>query len=474
MAVNRHSIERPVPSRSADPRWDTVALKRLGEIGLVLHGATGLDDVLRAVLVTATAGQGAGMNRAFLLLGDEKGRVLRGEIAVGPSNAEEANRIWSALRDSGPSLAEMIGAYRHSVAERDVRVNEIVRRLTVGMDETDDIAVQAYGRGTTLLVNSAVPLPPEAQRVAGVLGAREFVVVPVLARKRSLGVLIADNMITGRPLTRRGVDLLELLANQAGLAIENARLRTALAQKVDELGQAYEALSREQKKLVRAERLSAVGEMAARVAHEIRNPLVSIGGFTRRVLRDIPDGDERGEYLRIVRDEVERLEQVVGGVLDYVQPPSSRLALTDLNALVRSAVDLFAAQCEQASIVIVTRFCEDLAPVPADEGRLRQAVLNLCRNAIQSMPGGGRLTMVTRSDGDTAVILVEDNGPGIAADQLDKLFVPFYTTRSQGTGLGLAIASQVVEAHGGRIEVDSERGRGSRFTIRLPVTGGAP
>jgi signal transduction histidine kinase len=452
-----------------DERRESLALRRIAEIGLLLHGATRLDDVLRAVLVTATARQGAGMNRAYLLLGDEEGRILRGEMAVGPSNAEEANQIWNALHESGPSLTEMAEAYRNSVGRRDVRANELVRRLTVPLDDTADILVQVYRLGTTMVADASSPIPSEAQRVAAVLGVREFAVVPVLARKGSLGVLVADNLITRRAFSKRGVELLELLACQAGLAIENARLQETLAQKVDELGRAYEALREEQEKLVRAERLSAVGEMAVRVAHEVRNPLVSIGGFTRRLLVEMPEKDPRSEYLRIIRDEVARLEQIVGGVLDYVRPPVSAVGMTDINAVVRTSLDLLSTQCDQAEVK-VSLCCDETVPfIAADEARLRQAVLNLCRNAIQAMPDGGRLEVSTLPDRDWVLIRIEDTGVGIASDQIERIFAPFYTTRSQGTGLGLAITSQVVEAHGGRVEAESERGVGSRFTIRLPL-----
>jgi signal transduction histidine kinase len=467
------SLERP-PSgpRDIGTNRANLALKRLAEIGLLLHGPTRLEEVLRAVLVTATAGQGAGMNRAFLLLHEEGGEVLRGELAVGPSNAEEASRIWSALQVSGRSLAEMVGAYGESVTGRDVLVNDIVRRLTIPIDCEDDILVQVLDRGGTRLVGKQAPMPPEARRVADVLGAPQFVVAPVLGRKRSLGVLVADNLITERPLTRRSVELLELLAGQAGLAIENARLRDALARNADELGQAYEALRAEQEKLVRAERLSAVGEMAARVAHEIRNPLVSIGGYARRLLSRVPDGDSvKGEYLKVICDEVERLEEVVGGVLDYVRPPLARIGLVDVGALLRSCAELMISECDRAGIVVTIACAEGLPPLPADESRLRQALLNLSRNAIQAMPDGGRLELAASLEGGSIALRIRDSGEGMDPDQLEKIFVPFYTTKSHGTGLGLAIASQVVEALGGRIEVDSGRGRGSEFTIRLPFPG---
>jgi signal transduction histidine kinase len=451
-----------------DPGLDPPALRRLAEIGALLHGATDLARILRTVLVAATARQGAGMNRAFLLLPDESCSMLRGEMAVGPSDASEAHRVWSALKDSGATLTEMLSAYDESIEERDVRVNEIVGRLGVPLDREDDILTQAYRGGVTFVVGSPPPVLPTARRVAAILGAEAFAVVPVLARRGAVGLLVADNLITGRPISTRNVDLLELLACQAGLAIENARLAKALSEKVEELRVANEALKQEQEKVVRAERLSAVGEMAARVAHEIRNPLVSIGGFARRLLVDLPGEDARTEPLRIIRDEVARLERTVGDVLDFVRPAECVLRPTDVNEVVRRSSEIASAECEQAGVRVTVRCTPDLPLVAAEPSRLKQALLNLLRNAAQAMPRGGDVLIATAEENEWVVIHVSDTGEGIPEDKLREIFEPFYTTRSQGTGLGLPIVAQLIGRLGGRIEAESAPGQGARFTIRLP------
>jgi signal transduction histidine kinase len=256
--------------------------------------------------------------------------------------------------------------------------------------------------------------------------------------------------------------LLESLAVQIGVVIDN---------------------SRQYRRMQERDRLAALGQMAAGLAHEVKNPLGAIKGAAQ-LLSDPLDRTRLGsvelEFVGIILEEVERLDRVVGSVLDYARPSKGELGAVDLNAVVRRTVTLLATDraedCE-----IVTQLSGDLPPVRADAEQLRQVLINLVRNAVQAMGGQGTVQVSTAIHaeppaaissapaGEWAEVSVRDAGPGIAPQVLKNLFVPFFTTKDRGTGLGLAISQRMVEDMGGRIEVMSHLGDGATFTVLLPV-----
>ncbi len=223
-------------------------------------------------------------------------------------------------------------------------------------------------------------------------------------------------------------------------------------------------------------RLAALGTMAAGLAHEIRNPLAAIKGATQFL--QATDDPAEAEMKRVIVDEVDRLNVVVSQFLDYSRPLQLHTEPLDLNALVSQVAGLFRAQGLADGVTVVEELAAELPPLPADAAKLKQVLLNLGQNGLLAMEEGGVLTLRTRkgrlrdSRGTPAVlIVVEDRGCGVPPEDLDKLFVPFFTTRAAGTGLGLAISQRLIEAHGGQIDVSSTPGRGSTFTVRLPISG---
>jgi len=222
-------------------------------------------------------------------------------------------------------------------------------------------------------------------------------------------------------------------------------------------------------------RLAALGTMSAGLAHEIRNPLAGIKGAAQVLARGSFDPEER-ELLDVILAEVERLDVVVRQFLDYARPDEPGTERVDVRAVVAHVLALLRAQDLPPGLAIVEEIAPDLF-VPGSTARLGQVVLNLARNAMEAMPGGGTLAVRVRQGAPleragsrpTVEIEVEDTGPGIAPEDLDKVFVPFFTGRPDGVGLGLAICRRIVEAHGGFIDLASQPGRGTRFTVRLPA-----
>jgi two-component system, NtrC family, sensor histidine kinase HydH len=223
----------------------------------------------------------------------------------------------------------------------------------------------------------------------------------------------------------------------------------------------------------RAEKLAAVGGLAAGVAHEIRNPLSSIKGFARYLHKKMGADAKEREYTRVIIREVDRINAVVNDLLTLSRPMAARLACTDVAELLDHAVRLVQPDAKANAVVVHTCIDPDVKPICADANHLTQALLNLLLNAVHAVGREGVITVGAENEEQSqwCRIWVEDDGPGIEEDLRAKIFDPFFTTREAGTGLGLAMVHTIVENHGGRIEVASPRpdGRsGSRFTIRLP------
>jgi signal transduction histidine kinase len=250
-------------------------------------------------------------------------------------------------------------------------------------------------------------------------------------------------------------------------------LRTVLAhrQLASDLKRSYAELSRAQRTLVERERLAALGELAAVVAHEVRNPLAVIFNCVGQMERARATGEP---FLDMIRQEANRLNGLVSELLDFARPGQVTLQSESLEEIVAEAiVAVKAAQMESTSNVQVDLEVErPLAPLVVDFHLVRRAVVNLVCNATQAMPGGGRIVVRVLGEPSTeppgARIEVSDNGPGISSAALERIFEPFFTTKASGTGLGLAIVKRAVEAHGGDLVVRSEEGRGTTFVMRLP------
>jgi signal transduction histidine kinase len=308
---------------------------------------------------------------------------------------------------------------------------------------------------------------PVDVQCAELLGTTTFAVVPLYLADRDFGLLMADNAITGATIEPTGLRLLQIYAQQASAALQNNRLYREVMDRVEFCERVNQSLIESQAHLLRAERLSTIGKMAALLAHEIRTPLVSIGGFARRLVRSTGADDPRREELEIIVSEVTRLERLIDEVLGYSKLGSPECKPTDINKLVRSVMLTMQGEIEKNSVELVLLLDPTLAPADVDESQIYQALINLVSNSMDAMPAGGTLTVTTTGETDFYEIAVLDTGCGIDQEHWDKLFAPFFTTKVTGTGLGLAIVSQVVENHGGSLRFDSVPRKGTAFYIRL-------
>jgi len=219
----------------------------------------------------------------------------------------------------------------------------------------------------------------------------------------------------------------------------------------------------------RAEHLATLGELAAGLAHEIRNPLAGIAGVVEIIGRDLPEGSPGREVWTEIHGEIQRIQKTLNQLLNYSRPRAPEFAVAPLRVAAERAVRLVRQQATSRPIEIKLVNTSELAPCEHDAAQIEQMLVNLLFNAIQAIEGTGSVELRLEPRDGMAAITVSDTGRGIPPEQLDKIFRPFFTTKGQGTGLGLSLARRIVEAHGGQIEVSSVVQKGTRFTILLPL-----
>jgi signal transduction histidine kinase len=301
-----------------------------------------------------------------------------------------------------------------------------------------------------------------------------LVVIPLFAKDKALGAIAADFVEPNKNITKEALESVMVFAQQAGLAIHNAfmyqELKTFSQQMEEKIQKTTADLRKTEAQLIRSDKLAALGQLAAGIAHEIRNPLTSINILIHSMTEDLPSGDSHKEDLKVIEEEINRINEIVDQFLRFAKPARPLLEKADVLSVFEETLQLLRPQIEKQQIVIQKGF-QALPIIQMDREQMKQAILNLLLNAIQAMPGGGHLTLRSQNskDGQWIHILIKDSGVGIPDEDMNRLFDPFFSTKERGIGLGLSIAHRIIDQHHGKIEVESAPGKGTLFTVWLPI-----
>jgi C4-dicarboxylate-specific signal transduction histidine kinase len=346
------------------------------------------------------------------------------------------------------------------------RLREVNEALPMGQGLIGRVA--ASGRVRRVDEAGRAPdLLPAARAAVAADGIRGFLCVPIRARHRILGTLSLGRQTEER-FTNEEVALLESSADQIGLALDNARLYSETRLQLEELRRSHTDV-------VRAERLAAVGELAGGVAHEINNPLMIILGQVHLLLQS-QDHDTVLAGLKTIDGATKRAANIVRELMLFAERSPLRRGRCKVSDQIYKVLSLHQARLESAHITVQTDFAE-VPEIWADSNQLQEALYHLVQNAEQAMStarGAGTLVIRVRPSGDGVRIEVADDGPGVAPDDLARVFNPFFTTKGpgEGRGLGLSVAHSVVAEHEGRLWAENRPGGGALFVIELP--GGIP
>ncbi len=394
-----------------------------------------VDEILRLVLEGLT--KNIGFDRARLYLVNEKRNILECKMAVGV-DVEKIKGIELPLDPEASIVSRSVIEKKPYIipdARMDPRVNPVLK-------EKFDL--------------------------------QSLVVIPLLAKEKALGAIAADHTQPGKMLTQETLDSVMTFAQQTGLAIQNASMYQELknfSQQMEEKIQKTTAdLRKTEAQLVRSEKLAALGQLAAGIAHEIRNPLTSINILIHSLRERLTSQTSQQEDLKVIEEEIHRINEILDQFLRFAKPAHPFLEKSDALPILEEILQLLRPQIEKQHIV-VERNLHALPLIIMDREQIKQAMLNLLLNAIQAMPEGGRLTLSGRisEDGQWVKISMLDSGMGISSEDIDKLFDPFFSTKEGGVGLGLSITHRIIDQHHGKIEVESTPGEGTLFTIWLPI-----
>ncbi|MFH0938469.1 MAG: ATP-binding protein [Planctomycetota bacterium] len=439
-------------------------LSLLRELSKFLQGTLEIERLNHVILLCVTTGHALGFNRAFLFTRNRSTGTLDAQMAVGPASREDAFRIWAEFSTQGRSLHDLLRSLDALPQKESMALYPLIRDLRYSMEDPSEIVVRTALEKKEQVVTDAALDPRVTPRFRQIFNSQEFVSVPLIVKSSVVGVILADNLYSGRAITDDHCKLLMLFASQAALAIENAETYRELQQSLDSRRKA-------QQEIVHTAKLAAIGKMAAHVAHEIRNPLTTIGGFARVILKKPENVDRVIRNAKIIAEESTRLENLLKGVMDFSRPSAPVPKLNDFNAIVEAA---FRTQAESLSLRNIHSVLDLDRSIPEgcfDANQILQVLLNLIRNAGDSMPHGGALNLKTGREGDMLYAEVTDCGGGISVEIQERMFEPFFTTKSDGTGLGLAVCKKIIDDHDGRIEVQSQIGKGATFRVLLPIQG---
>ena len=283
------------------------------------------------------------------------------------------------------------------------------------------------------------------------------VCIPLITRDELIGIVNLGKKRSGDMYSHEDLELLANFANQAAIALQNARL--------------YEDMKKTQLLMHRTDRLAALGSLTAGLAHEIRNPLVAVNTFLQLLPERFEDKEFREEFLKLTTSEVERITNLVTNLLNFAKPSEPKLSKTDVNEVIEKVIDFIRVTAKKKGVIINTKL-EKIPQAMLDEEQIKQVFLNIFLNAIEAISNEGSILVTSRSIQKNGLeyvqVEIEDTGKGIPKRILDQIFDPFFTTKEKGSGLGLSISHQIVQEHNGFIEVESKLGEGTTFFVNLP------
>ncbi|HZA13088.1 MAG TPA: ATP-binding protein [Myxococcaceae bacterium] len=445
---------RLADEKNMDARRALIRMARLYFPPLMVDRAAAGRERARAVAGIAPASE-----RGFLREVEQKFADLGGRYAA---YGQTADRAFSALESPVPDAAVVSGQVAElkqleAAISRDIRLlrQMLESRIRERVEATEQ---RARRTGIAIIALSLVAI------------AVGLVVTAISARSlRPVATLIEGVSRIGRgdysaTLGVQGADEIAVLAREFDAMAKSLREREA-------------QLEEKQAALLRAEKLAAVGRVAAQVAHEIRNPLSSIGlnvellqeALARARFAHDSEAREGQEMLRAITREVDRLTEITEEYLRLARMPQPQLQPEDLDEVIGSVLDFSRPELDQANVVVERRLGALGARAMIDEGQVRQVFLNLIRNSREAMPEGGRLVVESHANGAESVeVIFRDTGRGMTEEVRRRIFEPFFTTKQGGTGLGLAVARQILQAHGAALDCESTPNAGTTFRIRLP------
>lgn len=465
-------LEKLVMQRTAQLRMLSVEndkklqeLSSLYRMSNTMLSTIRLNKLVHLILTALTSGANPFFDRAMLFLLNERSATMQGMLGV---TRETAGGLINPAADIEDILASHWDISEEDMLrQQEAEFNGQVRASRLELDKSRNVASRAVLDKRLMYVADTAKEKRIDHEFVRRIGIKSCAIAPLMARERVVGVIIVDNALYGKPISKDDLRFLQLVTNQAGMAIENSIL-------YNQVEDANRSLREARERLVQGERLSTIGEMAASIAHEVKGPLVSIGGFARRLEKKLPAESVEHDHAATIVREVKRLEKLLTDILSFARKTTICYATCTINDVIEESLAIIAQTLEENRITVIKRYPRETISLLGDSQQLKQVFLNLFINAQEAMKQGGELRITithARINGTNGVsVKIADTGGGIPLEALGSIFNSFFTTKEAGTGLGLPIANRIVTNHGGKIQLTNKKGIGAEFNVILPLS----
>lgn len=443
-------------------------LRILSTVAASLSSSSALNEILEVILTGATASQGLGFNRAFLFLYDHQSNRLIGHQAVGPSSAEEAGHIWRDLESKNLSLDELLDVEKRQSAAQSSSINSLIKDMTLDLNG-DSLIGRACAGGTWLNLNPADEIDPDTVSFLDRLGTRRMALVPMVSKGNLLGMLAADCAITGRTISDDSVQLLQILANQAAVAMERARLYEEQITRATQLEEMNRLLGESQDHIIKIEKMSIIGELTAAIAHELRNPLAVIGGFANLMLKS-EMSDEQREYLNIIASETARSESVLTQVMDFHEASKSDRREINFSELVHKNLKLARGRLRRADIEIQMSLSPQEMNVYGNYDQLSHAFYQFFRLVAEDLIPPGKAEVRTEKDGEQAVMNIRIDVSGQDRRRTVKAMRQIFSENKTSQRLTVLVAGETIRYHGGNFGISCDESSAPSLYVQLPLS----
>ena len=433
----------------------------LRDVGIFLQGSVGRDEVIVMALTAITAGKGYGLNRAILLLVDEVSERLNGYLAVGPRTAAEGWQIWNEIAERDDSLEEMVRRFlAEKLRDEQARFRDLLDSLSIPLSRHDHLFVSTLESRQSAHISQPRNEPGLDPQQVELLGTSELVLVPLLSGTRRIGILLADNIVTGAPISENDLHRLEAFALPVSYAIERAALYERLRHELRKLTEAHQRLSEQQEVIVRMEKLALTGAMSADIAHRIRNPLTIIGGYARRLLKGELSAEQR-YGLEVILRQSELIGETSGHLLAETDSQHPQRDRWNLGKTIAAALLLHAEKMKAKGISCHFAAPESEVIAIFDLKKISYCLKIIIDRCIEVLPSGGTLDIeLSRGDTESAVrfslgghtVLGEEEG----------------AAASQPRDIELALVMRMLKQQGGQIVREECQDGGTAYKLILP------
>ncbi|MCM8803839.1 MAG: ATP-binding protein [Candidatus Omnitrophica bacterium] len=419
----------------------------------LLRSSLSIDRIIHVILTGITAGHFLGFSRAFILFYDKGKDLLYGKMGIGPFDEEEAGLIWSRIEKENLPIEKF---FENGTRDefKNSRFNLAIERLKIKVDELPENdyfkkSIKEKRLFVSYNVEKDENIPED---IRDLLYPSDAVISPIFSERGLIGIIFADNAFHKQPITEEKLTLFSIISTYAALSIENAFK--------------YNEVKNMQDKLIEKERFATMGKIASYITHEVKNPLVTICGFSKQIL-ETDDIIKIKRNAQIIYEEVLRLEKIINNIINFSNISNIFLEEINITEIIENIIDLLADEIKEKNIEIKSYLFP--CNIKGDPVQLKEVFFNIIKNGIENNVEFGKIYINCEVFEKFLKIVIRDTGVGIEENILEKVTTPFFTTKKGGLGLGLTIAKEIIEKHNGKIEIESKLNEGTSVNIYLPL-----